>query len=174
MTRSVSQSGSPSYRDVGRSSSPYQCENCHPHSATKRVTLLDPFKQTLQTGRWILANPLVLVVIAAGVLFDQPIRQLLVVSSQLYARIDIPVLYFGMSSVPEPLLLGYSLQSPMRRLATSQSPQKQFPIAFWHCHLWASGNCTAYSLVGCWVFHAALVIHAAFHVSTEPLPKPVG
>ena len=57
------------------------------------VGIIDPFKQTLQTGYWILANPLVLIVIAAGVLFDQPIRQLLVVSSQLYAGLRF--LYFG-------------------------------------------------------------------------------
>jgi len=96
---------------------------------SQHVTLLDPFKQTFQTGRWILANPLVLVVIAAGVLFDQPIRQLLVVSSQLYARIDIPVLYFGIISAGT-AVIGLLAASPMRRLATSQSPQTNFRLLF--------------------------------------------
>lgn len=95
----------------------------------KHVTLLDPFRQTFQTGRWILMNPMVLIVIAAGVLFDQPIRQLLVVSSQLYARIDIPVLYFGVISAGT-AVIGLLAASPMRRLATSQSPKANFRLIF--------------------------------------------
>ena len=57
--------------------------------------LLAPFRQTITTGRWILAHPLVLVVIVAGVLCDQPIRQLLVVSSEIYRQIEIPEPVFG-------------------------------------------------------------------------------
>ena len=93
------------------------------------VGIIDPFKQTLQTGYWILANPLVLIVIAAGVLFDQPIRQLLVVSSQLYARIEIPVLYFGIISAGT-AVIGLLAATPMRRLATSQSPRANFVLLF--------------------------------------------
>ncbi len=95
----------------------------------KHVTLFDPFKQTFRTGRWILTNPMVLIVIAAGVLFDQPIRQLLVVSSQLYARIDIPVLYFGVISAGT-AVIGLLAAAPMRRLATSQSPKANFRLIF--------------------------------------------
>lgn len=91
----------------------------------KHVGLLEPFRQTLRTGGWILANPLVLVVIAAGVLFDQPIRQLLVVSSQLYARIDIPELLFGTISAGT-AVIGLFAAAPMRRLATVQSPRANF------------------------------------------------
>ena len=93
------------------------------------VGIIDPFKQTLQTGYWILANPLVLIVIAAGVLFDQPIRQLLVVSSQLYARIEIPVLYFGIISAGT-AVIGLLAATPMRRLATSQSPRANLFCSF--------------------------------------------
>jgi len=93
--------------------------------AAKPVGLLEPFRQTLRTGGWILANPLVLVVIAAGVLFDQPIRQLLVVSSQLYARIEIPELLFGVISAGT-AVIGLFAAAPMRRLATVQSPRANF------------------------------------------------
>jgi MFS family permease len=89
------------------------------------VGLLEPFRQTLRTGGWILANPLVLVMIAAGVLFDQPIRQLLVVSSQLYARIEIPELLFGVISATT-AVIGLFAAAPMRRLATLQSPRANF------------------------------------------------
>ncbi|NBS33897.1 MAG: MFS transporter, partial [Planctomycetia bacterium] len=91
----------------------------------KPVGLLEPFRQTIRTGGWILANPLVLVVIAAGVLFDQPIRQLLVVSSQLYARIAIPELFFGVISAGT-AVIGLFAAAPMRRLATLQSPRANF------------------------------------------------
>ena len=95
------------------------------HGPACRVGLLEPFRQTLRTGRWILTNPLVLVVIAAGVLFDQPIRQLLVVSSQLYARIEIPELLFGIISAGT-AVIGLFAAAPMRRLATRQSPRANF------------------------------------------------
>ena len=94
-------------------------------AAIRPVGLLQPFRQTLRTGGWILANPLVLVVIAAGVLFDQPIRQLLVVSSQLYARIEIPELFFGTISACT-AVIGLFAAAPMRRLATLQSPRANF------------------------------------------------
>jgi MFS family permease len=94
-------------------------------AAQKPVGLLEPFRQTIRTGGWILANPLVLVVIAAGVLFDQPIRQLLVVSSQLYARIAIPELFFGVISAGT-AVIGLFAAAPMRRLATLQSPRANF------------------------------------------------
>jgi len=84
--------------------------------------LLEPFRQTARTGGWILTNPTVLVVIAAGVLFDQPIRQLLVVSSQLYTRIGIPELLFGVISGGT-AVIGLVAAGPMRRLATARSPR---------------------------------------------------
>ena len=95
------------------------------NAAPKQVGLLEPFRQTVRTGGWILTNPLVLVVIAAGVLFDQPIRQLLVVSSQLYARIGIPELLFGTISAGT-AVIGLFAAAPMRRLATVQSPRANF------------------------------------------------
>jgi len=91
----------------------------------KPVGLLEPFRQTIRTGSWILTNPLVLVVITAGVLFDQPIRQLLVVSSQLYARIAVPELFFGVISAGT-AVIGLFAAAPMRRLATLQSPRANF------------------------------------------------
>ena len=137
------------------------------------ITLLDPFKQTLRTGYWILTNPLVLVVIAAGVLFDQPIRQLLVVSSQLYARIEIPVLYFGIISAGT-AVIGLLAAAPMRRLATSQSPRANFLLLFSTVTLGTFRNCTAYTMVGCRVFYAALIIDATPDVFAEPLSEPIG
>jgi hypothetical protein len=66
-------------------------------------------------------------VIAAGVLFDQPIRQLMVVSSQLYSRIGIPEILFGVISGGT-AVIGLLVAAPMRRLATIRSPRANFLI----------------------------------------------
>lgn len=78
------------------------------------------FRQTAATGRWILTQPLVLLVIMAGVLIDLPIRQVLVVSSEIYAEIDIPTAAFGLVSAAS-ALLGLAVAGPLRRLALGAS-----------------------------------------------------
>lgn len=96
-----------------------------PRQPAARTGLLEPFRQTLRTGAWILAQPAVLIVILAGVLFDLPIRQLLVVSSQLYAHLEIPEPLFGMISGGT-AVIGLLAAAPMRRLATANSPRTNF------------------------------------------------
>jgi hypothetical protein len=78
------------------------------------------FRQTAATGRWILTQPLVLLVIVAGVLIDLPIRQVLVVSSEIYAEIGIPAPAFGLMSAAS-ALLGLAVAGPLRRLALGAS-----------------------------------------------------
>ena len=84
--------------------------------------LAAPFRQTLATGRWILAQPLVLVVIVAGVLLDQPIRQVLVVSSEIYRQIGVSERFFGLISAGS-AIVGLLTATPMRRLAMGRSPR---------------------------------------------------
>jgi MFS family permease len=80
------------------------------------------FRQTAATGRWILARPLVLCVIVAGVLVDLPIRQVLVVSSELYREIGIPAPAFGLVAAAS-ALFGLAVAGPLRRLAVDASPR---------------------------------------------------
>jgi MFS family permease len=84
--------------------------------------LAAPFLQTAATGRWILSQPLVLVVIVAGVLLDQPIRQVLVVSSEIYRQIGVPERFFGLISAGS-AVVGLLTAAPMRRLALARSPR---------------------------------------------------
>jgi len=95
-----------------------------PTAATRQgaAGLAAPFQLTLATGRWILTQPLVLVVIAAGVLLDQPIRQVLVVSSEIYRQIGVPERFFGFVSAGS-AVLGLLTATPMRRLALGRSPR---------------------------------------------------
>jgi hypothetical protein len=96
------------------------------------------FRQTAATGLWILTQPLVLLVIVAGVLIDLPIRQVLVVSSEIYTEIGIPTLAFGLMSAAS-ALLGLAVASPLRRLALNASAQA-------NCLVLAA--CTIVGLVG--------------------------
>jgi MFS family permease len=100
-----------------------------PHRTTAAVPaeLLAPFRQTFATGGWILAQPLVLVVILAGVLLDQPIRQVLVVSSEIYRQIGVPERFFGFISASS-AILGLLTATPMRRLAVARSPRFNFAV----------------------------------------------
>jgi MFS family permease len=91
-----------------------------PRSSPGHADPLATFRQTAATGRWIVARPLVLLVIAAGVLIDMPIRQVLVVSSELYEQIGIPAPAFGLVSAAA-ALLGLAVAGPLRRLALGAS-----------------------------------------------------
>lgn len=94
---------------------------------TALAGLLAPFRETLATGVWILWHPLVLVVIVAGVLCDQPIRQLLVVSSEIYRLIDIPEPAFGLVGAGS-AALSLLAAGPIRRLAMRASPGLNFLV----------------------------------------------
>lgn len=84
------------------------------------TNLAATFRQTAATGCWILTQPLVLLVIVAGVLIDLPIRQVLVVSSEIYTQIAIPTPAFGLVSAAS-ALLGLAVAGPLRRLALGAS-----------------------------------------------------
>lgn len=96
------------------------------------------FRQTGATGRWILTQPLVLLVIVAGVLIDLPIRQVLVVSSEIYAEIGVPTAAFGLMSAAS-ALLGLAVAGPLRRLALGASIQANGLVL---------AGCTLVGLVG--------------------------
>lgn len=91
-------------------------------AAARLTGLMAPFRQTLATGRWMLTQPLVLVVIVAGVLIDQPIRQVLVVASEIYREIGVPERFFGLISAGS-AIVGLLTATPMRRLAVTCTPR---------------------------------------------------
>jgi MFS family permease len=86
------------------------------------VGLLAPFRQTAATARWVCGHPIVLVVILAGVLIDQPIRQVLVISSEVYRQLEIPERFFGVISAGS-AAIGLFAAAPMRRLALGRTPR---------------------------------------------------
>jgi MFS family permease len=60
------------------------------------ASVLDAFRITLQAGSWILKTPIVLVIIAAALLFDHVIRMVLTLNSQYFRLIDLPEASFGL------------------------------------------------------------------------------
>ncbi|UCD81661.1 MAG: MFS transporter [Desulfobacterales bacterium] len=59
-------------------------------------TILQAFKLTLQAGSWILRTPFALVIILAGLMFDNCIRMVITLCSQYYRLISLPEASFGL------------------------------------------------------------------------------
>jgi hypothetical protein len=64
-------------------------ENCAP-------TIWQALKLTLQAGGWILKTPFALVIILAGLMFDNCIRMVVTLGSQYYRLINLPEASFGL------------------------------------------------------------------------------
>ncbi len=59
-------------------------------------SVFQAFKLTLQAGGWILKTPFALVIILAGLMFDNCIRMVVTLGSQYYRIIDLPEASFGL------------------------------------------------------------------------------
>ncbi|MEJ2164023.1 MAG: MFS transporter [Desulfobacterales bacterium] len=59
-------------------------------------TVFRAFKLTLNTGAWILRTPFALVIILAGLIFDNCIRMVITLCSQYYRLISLPEASFGL------------------------------------------------------------------------------
>jgi MFS family permease len=59
-------------------------------------TVLRAFKLTLNAGAWILRTPFALVIILAGLIFDNCIRMVITLCSQYYRLISLPEASFGL------------------------------------------------------------------------------
>ena len=59
-------------------------------------SIIGAFKLTLAAGKWILTTPFALIVILAGLSFDNCIRMIITLRSQYYRLIDLPEAIFGL------------------------------------------------------------------------------
>ncbi|MCP4628522.1 MAG: MFS transporter [bacterium] len=60
------------------------------------TSTLQAFKLTLQAGGWILKTPFALIIIFAGLMFDNCIRMVITLCSQYYRLISLPEASFGL------------------------------------------------------------------------------
>jgi MFS family permease len=61
-----------------------------------RQSIIESFKLTIGAGHWIIKTPFALVIILAGLLFDNCIRMIITLSSQYYRIIGLPEAIFGL------------------------------------------------------------------------------
>ena len=85
------------------------------------------FKLTLAAGKWILQTPFALVLIIAGLLFDNCIRMLITLNSQYYRAIQIPEAAFGLIGSAL-AVLGFIIPLLARRMVLQYSPLRNLMI----------------------------------------------
>jgi MFS family permease len=85
------------------------------------------WRATLDAGRWILATPLALVVILAGLCFDSIVRLFLTIASNYYRLIALPEASFGLIGSGF-ALLGFFTPLLARRLAERWSLRGNFAV----------------------------------------------
>jgi hypothetical protein len=85
------------------------------------------WRATLATGRWILATPLALAVILAGLCFDSIVRLFLTIASNYYRLIGLPEATFGLIGSGF-ALLGFFIPPLARRLVSRQNMRGNFAV----------------------------------------------
>ena len=91
------------------------------------ASILGVFKMTLTAGKWILQTPFALVLIIAGLLFDNCIRMIITLNSQYYRAIEIPEGAFGLIGSAF-AILGFLIPILARRMALEYSPLRNLMI----------------------------------------------
>jgi MFS family permease len=94
-----------------------ECE----HSEHCPKSTMQAFKLTLQAGGWILKTPFALVIILAGLMFDNCIRMVLTLSSQYYRLISLPEASFGLIGSGL-AVLGLIIPRLANKMVTRHSP----------------------------------------------------
>jgi len=84
-------------------------------------SMREAFSLTFRAGAWILQTPLALVLITAGLLFDNIIRMVLTLNSQYYRLIQLPEASFGLIGSAL-ALLGVFLPRLASKLVTGRRP----------------------------------------------------
>jgi hypothetical protein len=74
---------------------PLSASGCEPAGPGPKPSL-QAFKLTLQAGGWILQTPFALVIILAGLMFDNCLRMVITLGSQYYRLISLPEASFGL------------------------------------------------------------------------------
>ncbi|MCK5418638.1 MAG: MFS transporter [Desulfobacterales bacterium] len=90
-------------------------------NAGRDTTITEAFKLTLAAGKWILKTPFALVIILAGLQFDNCIRMIITLRSQFYRLIDLPEATFGLIGSAL-AVLGLIMPRLARSLVQKHSP----------------------------------------------------
>lgn len=91
------------------------------------IALLEAFRQVGRAGQWILGHRFVLFVILAALALDSVARQFVVLASEYYRLIDIPVSWFGLIGAGMSLF-GIITARFSRYLVNSHTPAFNFGV----------------------------------------------
>lgn len=91
-------------------------------NAGRGTSIAEAFKLTLTAGKWILKTPFALVIILAGLLFDNCIRMIVTLNSQYYRLIELPEAIFGLIGSGLSIL-GLVMPRLARSLVQKHSPE---------------------------------------------------
>ena len=106
--------------------------------AGRGSSIVDAFKLTLAAGKWILITPFALIIILAGLSFDNCIRMIITLRSQYYRLIDLPEAIFGLIGSGL-AIMGLVMPRLARIMAQKHSPQ---------FNLMVMASCTLIGLIG--------------------------
>ncbi len=99
----------------------------HEKSDPEQPSLSQAFQLTFDTGRWILKTHWVLVIIAAGFVFDGIARVVITLSSQYYRVIELPEASYGLIGAGV-AMLGLVIPRIARRLSDTRSIRYNFGL----------------------------------------------
>ena len=106
--------------------------------AGRGSSIVESFKLTLAAGKWILMTPFALIIILAGLSFDNCIRMIITLRSQYYRLIDLPEAIFGLIGSGL-AIMGLVMPRLARTMAQKHSPQ---------FNLMVMASCTLIGLIG--------------------------
>ena len=84
--------------------------------------MVEAFKLTFAAGHWIKVTPFAMVIIGAGLVFDNAIRMILTLSSQYYRLIELPEAAFGLIGASM-AAIGLFMPRIARRLSQNHTPR---------------------------------------------------
>jgi MFS family permease len=100
---------------------------CQDGKACHELSVLDAFRKTFATGRWILTTPFALVVILAGAFADSLIRMLITLNAEYYRLIHYPEFALGIIGALV-ALMNFVVAPLSRRLVDRHTPGFVFMV----------------------------------------------
>ncbi|MGD8653603.1 MAG: MFS transporter [Desulfobacterales bacterium] len=99
-----------------------ETESRHHQTDDGRIpSIAQAFKLTLTAGVWILQTPFALVIILAGLVFDNCIRMIITLNSQYYRLIELPEASFGLIGSGL-AIIGLIMPRLARRMVQTRTP----------------------------------------------------
>jgi len=114
--------------------------NCAP-------TIWQAFNLTLQAGGWILKTPFALVIILAGLMFDNSIRMVVTLGSQYYRLISLPEASFGLIGSGL-AILGLIIPRLAYKMANRHTPTYNLGVMTAVCMLGLIGMTFFFPIIG--------------------------